>query len=218
MGMTFSNGVISGTPEIVGTYNIQLAAANASGTGYGNLALTVQLPLPAITSSAIADGLVNTAFNFTVQADNVPTSFSAAGLPSGLTLNSVTGAITGTNTTGGAFNVTVIAANSTGQTTNNLTIIIYSGAGLSPGVTSALAATGNVSASFNYQITASNNPTSFFVIGLPAGLMFDPASGRIFGIPFVTGNFAVTLRAINRNGTGSATLALTINPPPLPSD
>ncbi len=216
MGMTFSNGVISGTPEIVGTYNILLAATNASGTGYANLVLTVQLPPPAFTGSAIADGLVNTAFNYSIQAENVPISFSVAGLPPGLTLNSVTGAITGTNTTGGTFNVTVIAANSTGQVTNNLTIIIYSSAGPAPGVMSALAATGNVAAGFNYQITASNNPTSFFVVGLPAGLLFDPASGRIFGIPFVTGNFTVTLRASNRNGTGSATLALTINPSPLP--
>jgi hypothetical protein len=217
MGITFGNGVISGTPEIVGTYNILLAATNASGTGYGNLALTVQLPLPVFTSSANADGLVNTAFNYTVQADNTPTGFSAMGLPSGLALNPVTGAITGTNTTGGTFNVTVIASNSTGQTTNTLTIVIYNETGLSPGVTSALTAMGNKAASFNYQITASNNPTSFFVIGLPPGLLFDPASGRIFGIPDVTGNFAVTLRAINRNGTGSATLALTINssPPPV---
>ena len=207
MGITFSNGIVSGTPEIAGTYNILLAATNASGTGYTNLALTVQLPLPVITSSAIADGLVYTAFNFTIQADNVPTSFSAAGLPPGLTLNSVTGAITGTNTTGGTFNVTIVAANSTGQATNSLTIVIYNGAGPAPGVTSSLAATGNVAASFNYQITASNNPTSFFVIGLPAGLLFYPPTGRIFGIPFLTGNFTVTLRAINRNGTGSATLA-----------
>ena len=93
----------------------------------------------------------------------------------------------------------------------------YNGAGPLPGITSALTATGNAAASFKYQIAASNNPTSFFVIGLPTGLLFDPASGRIFGIPSVTGIFAVTLRALNRNGTGSATLTLTVNPPPPPT-
>ncbi|HEX3628072.1 MAG TPA: putative Ig domain-containing protein [Verrucomicrobiae bacterium] len=216
MAMVFSNGVITGTPQIVGTYNILLAAANAIGTGYGNLALTVKLPPPAFTSSAHADGLVNTTFNYTVQAANVPTSFSATGLPPGLVLNSVTGAITGTNTTGGTFNVTIIAANSTGQATNTLTLVIYDGPGPAPSITSALIATGNVAGSFNYLITASNNPTSFFVIGLPPGLMFDPATGRIFGIPSVTGNFTVTLRARNENGTGSATLTMTINPAPPP--
>ena len=73
-----------------------------------------------------------------------------------------------------------------------------------------------MSASFNYQIAATNYPTSFFAIGLPPGLSFDPADGRIYGIPSVTGNFAVTLRAINSGGTGSINLILTINPEALP--
>ena len=215
-GLTFSNGVISGVPLIVGTYNIQLGAANASGTGYGNLVLTVKLPLPVITSSAIADGVVNTAFNYTIQATSVATSFSATGLPSGLVMNSLTGVITGTPTNVGTFNVTITANNSTGPTTNSLTVIIYIGAAPVPAITSALTATGTVASSFNYLIAASNNPTSFFVIGLPAGLSFDPTSGRIFGTPSVTGTFAVTLRAINSGGTGSANLILTINPEPPP--
>ena len=178
----------------------------------------MKLPLPVITSSGIADGMVNTPFNYTIQATSVATSFSASGLPPGLVLNSLTGAITGTNTNGGTFNVTITANNSTGATTNSLTIVIYNSAPPAPVITSALTATGNLSASFNYQIIATNYPTSFFAIGLPLGLSFDPASGRIFGIPSVTGNFAVTLRAINSGGTGSASLNLTINPEPPPTN
>ena len=215
-GLTFTNGIISGTPQSVGTYNLQLAATNASGVGYGNLALTVQLPLPVITSSANAGGLTNAPFNYIIQAANLPTSFSATGLPATLILNSLTGALTGTPTNSGIFNVTITASNSTGSTTNALAIIIYNSAPPVPVITSALTATGCLSARFNYQIAATNYPTSFFVIGLPAGLSFDPASGRIFGIPAVTGYFSVTLRALNNGGTGSASLALTINPEPLP--
>jgi hypothetical protein len=131
-------------------------------------------------------------------------------------LNSLTGAITGTNTTGGIFNATIIATNSTGATTNSLTIVIYNSAPSAPVITSALMATGIMSASFNYQIVATNYPTGFFVIGLPLGLSFNPGSGRIFGISAVTGNFSVTLRAINGGGTGSANLNLTIAPEPPP--
>jgi hypothetical protein len=43
-GLTFSNGIISGTPTKAGTCNIHLSATNASGVGYGNLALTVLAP------------------------------------------------------------------------------------------------------------------------------------------------------------------------------
>jgi hypothetical protein len=216
VGLGFANGVISGIPTVVGTYNIQLAATNANGVGYGNLGLTVKLPLPVVTSSATADGQVNAPFNFTIQATSVTTSFSAAGLPGGLTLNSLTGVITGTPTNSGTFTVTVTAGNSTGTSTNALTILIYNGPAPAPVITSALTATGSVSASFNYQITATNSPTSFFAIGLPSGLLFDPASGRIFGIPSATGNFAVTIRASNNGGTGNATLALNIGSEPPP--
>ena len=95
---------------------------------------------------SVADGIVNVAFNYTIRATPVPTSFSASGLPAGLVLNSLTGAITGTNTTGGTFNATIVANNSTGSATNELTIAIYNGAASAPVITSALTATGSLSA------------------------------------------------------------------------
>jgi Putative Ig domain len=43
-GLTFGNGIISGTLARAGTYNILLSATNVGGVGYGNLALTVIAP------------------------------------------------------------------------------------------------------------------------------------------------------------------------------
>ena len=215
-GLICNNGVISGTPTAVGTYNIQLSATNASGAGRGNLAMTVQLPLPVITSSANADGLVNTPIAFTITAANVATNFSSANLPAGLALNAISGAITGTPTSAGTYLATICAANSSGTTTGTLSIVIYNGAAPTPAVTSALGATGTVGLSFSYTITATNNPTGFFAIGLPSGLSFDPTQGGIWGRPLVTGVFTVTLRATNRGGTGSATLVLTVISEPRP--
>jgi hypothetical protein len=215
-GLAFANGIISGNPSIAGSYNILLVATNASGAGYGNLALTVKLPLPVITSPLTADGLVNAAFNYTIQSANVATSFGASGLPGGLTLNSATGAITGTNTNAGLYTVTISASNTTGQTTTNLTIVIYNGVAPAPTITSMLNATGAVGVSFTYTITASNNPTSFFAIGLPAGLSFNPASGGITGAPLVEGIYNVTIRAGNEGGTGSTNLVLNIGSEPAP--
>jgi hypothetical protein len=215
-GLAFSNGLISGNPLIVGSYNIQLSASNATGAGYGNLALTVQLPFPVITSPPTADGLVNAAFNYTIQSANVATVFGVTALPGGLTVNSATGAITGTPTNAGVYPVTISAANTTGQTTSNLTIVIYSSNAPVPVINSALNASGAVGVNFGYAITATNNPTGFFAIGLPAGLSFNPANGRITGAPLVAGIFNVTLRANNEGGTGSANLVLNIGSEPAP--
>jgi PKD repeat protein len=49
-----ATGVLTGAPLFVGTYNLQLSATNASGTGYGNLALTVKLAPPVITAGPAA--------------------------------------------------------------------------------------------------------------------------------------------------------------------
>jgi len=215
-GLTLSNGVISGIPSIAGSYNIQLGASNANSAGYGNLALTVKLPLPVITSPAIADGLVNAPFNYTIQSANVATLFGAAGLPGGLTLNSATGAITGTPTNAGVYPVTINASNPTGGSASNLTVVIYNGTAPPPVITSALNAPGAVGARFTYGITATNNPTSFFAIGLPAGLSFNPVNGAITGAPRVAGVFNVTIRAGNEGGTGSTNLVLDISSEPAP--
>jgi hypothetical protein len=214
LSINTGTGVISGTPTVAGTYNIQLSATNTTGTGYANLALTVKLPLAVYTSSANADGLVNTAFTYTVSAMGVATNYTSGTLPAGLTLDAVTGIISGTPTTAGSSTVTVTATNSTGPATTTLTIVIYSGAPGAPVISSALTASGTTGTAFNSAITATGNPTSFFAIGLPAGLSFDPANGGIYGTPTITGTFNVTIRASNRGGTSSASLSLTINPPP----
>jgi len=215
-GLIFSNGVISGNPSIVGNYNIQLSATNANGIGYGNLALTVGLPLPVITSPPNADGLVNRAFYYTIQSTNVATIFGAAGLPGGLTLNPATGAITGTPTNSGVYSVALTASNSTGQTTNNLNLVIYNGVAPAPVITSALSAAGAVGVGFYYAITATNNPTGFFAIRLPSGLSFNPANGEITGAPLLAGMFNITLRAANAGGTGGTNLVLNIGGEPAP--
>jgi hypothetical protein len=87
-----------------------------------------------------------------------------------------------------------------------------SGTGIAPSITSALTATGTVGAAFTpYQITGSQNPTSFGATGLPAGLSFNGA-GLITGTPTTAGTSSVTITASNSSGTGSATLLITINP------
>jgi hypothetical protein len=79
-----------------------------------------------------------------------------------------------------------------------------------PVISSPLTASGTVGVTFSYQITASNNPTSFNATGLPAGLSVNTTTGLISGTPTTAGSFSVTISATNAAGTGSATLALSI--------
>ncbi len=86
-----------------------------------------------------------------------------------------------------------------------------SGPAITPVVTSATIATGTVGSTFSYQVTASNNPTSYAATGLPDGLVVSTSTGAITGTPTTAGSTTATISAINSAGTGSASLAFTIS-------
>jgi hypothetical protein len=79
-----------------------------------------------------------------------------------------------------------------------------------PSITSASSASGTVGASFSYQITASNSPTSFNATNRPAWLSVNTTSGLLSGVPASSGTFNITLSAANSAGTGTAVLSLAI--------
>jgi hypothetical protein len=165
---------------------------------------------PVITSSTSASGTVGSAFNYQITASNTPTSFSATGLPAGLSVSTTTGAITGTPSASGTSSVTIGATNAYGTGNATLTVTIAA-AGSAPSITSSTTASGTVGTTFNYQITASNSPTSFSATGLPAGLSVSTTTGAITGTPTASGTSSVTIGATNAYGTGNATLTLTVS-------
>ncbi len=79
---------------------------------------------PVITSATTATGRFDSPFAYTIQAINAPTSFSAADLPPGLTVNPTTGVISGTPTAAGSYVATITATNASGDGTQTLAIKI----------------------------------------------------------------------------------------------
>lgn len=203
-GISAASFVLNSVP--VG-YNCTLSASN------GTLLFTVA-PSPAITSGSSATAIVGNAFVYQITASNTPTGFGAVNLPPGLGVNPGTGLISGTPTATGIYSSTISATNAAGTGSASLTIAVLLSVPQTPSITSALSATGTNGSAFNYQITASNSPTGFGAANLPAGLALNAGTGLINGTPTVTGTFSSTLSAINLGGTGSATLAIVVLPPP----
>jgi len=108
-------------------------------------------------------------------------------------------------------NTTILTLNTSKVVTANFSSLV-----LPTGITSSLTATGVVGTTFNYQIAASNNPTSFNASGLPLGLAVNTTNGLISGTPVNAGSYSVTISASNAGGTGSATLMLNISAPVYP--
>lgn len=94
---------------------------------------------PYFTDSTISGlGVVGIAFSDSVSAANMQYSgtysITSGSLPSGISLNSSTGAITGTPTTASAYSFTITAQNSYGAASASFSGFISSGAALSLGV------------------------------------------------------------------------------------
>jgi uncharacterized repeat protein (TIGR03803 family) len=63
---------------------------------------------------------------------------------------------------------------------------------------------------FNYQIAASNTPTSYGATGLPPGVSVNTTTGLVSGTPTMSGNYNLILSATNNYGTGSGTLPIVV--------
>jgi chitinase len=83
---------------------------------------------PVISSAATASGTVGTAFSYQIVASGSPTSYSATGLPAGLTVNATSGVISGTPAAAATSAVTLRASNAVGSGTSSLTITIVAAA------------------------------------------------------------------------------------------
>jgi len=170
---------------------------------------------PVITSSTSASATVGTAFTYSITASGAPTSYSASSLPPGLSVNTSTGAISGTPTSAGTFTSSISGSNIAGTGSASLRITVNP---VAPPPPTGLVITSDVSPAsitlntpFSHQITASGSPTSFGAIRLPTGLKLNAKTGLISGKPTKAGVFSATLQALKRGSTtATATKVFTV--------
>ena len=215
-GLSFApaTGIISGTPTQTGSFPVTLSATNAGGTTAVSLTLVINAApaAPVITSNSIVPGArVGTAFSFQLTSTGTPaaSSYSATGLPAGLSLAAGTGLISGTPTAFGSFAVTVSATNSAGTGPTSILTISVAPSAAAPVITSSpVINSGKVGEVFAFTLTASPAAVTFAVTNgtLPAGLALDPATGAISGTPLAAalGQTRVWFAGTNAAGTGLA--------------
>src|SRR5437660_1244780 len=151
-GNTLATTFISST-QLTATVTAALIATSGTasitvvnptpGGGTSNAQTFTIVATPVITSPLTACGAVGAPFSYTITASNNPTSFTASSLPAGLTVNTSTGAISGTPTQARTTNVTITASNGAGPcNTATATLVITIGttptiSSLSPTCTAA---------------------------------------------------------------------------------
>ncbi|HEX4060698.1 MAG TPA: phospholipase D-like domain-containing protein [Streptosporangiaceae bacterium] len=144
-------------------------------------------------------------------------SYSATGLPKGLSISSTTGVISGTASTAGTYSVTVTGKDTTGPTGSaSYTWNVGSTAGNTVTVTNPGNQTGTVGTGVTLQISATDSQSgatlTYSATGLPSGLSISPTSGLITGTPNTAGDNNVTVTVTDNTGAkGSASFTWDIS-------
>lgn len=217
-GLTLNSvsGVISGTPTAVGTSTFTVRATDALGAT-ATKALSIVIATPAIANATVDNGTVGYAYSdtfVTVGGDSPYTYAVVSGtLPTGLTLNTSTGELSGTPTAEGSytFSITATDSNQTPRTSpaTPFTVQVFAPVVITttelPGATSGGA--------YTQQLTATGGaPALAWSVdsgALPAGLSLDSNTGELSGTPSESGSFTFTIEAQDANGA-SGTKSFTL--------
>ncbi|XQA78327.1 putative Ig domain-containing protein [Xanthomonas sacchari] len=238
VGMLLSSaGVLSGTPSGTGSFNFTVSATDSGASpisGSRAYTLTVAAPTVTLPATTLPNGTAGQAYSAAItQASGgiAPYTYAvtAGALPAGVTVNSATGALSGTPTVTGNFSFTLVATDSTsgtpGQASRSYTLAI-----VAPTLTVAPSTLPSGTAGTAYSQTLSTSggtaPYTYALSSgaLPAGLSLS-STGVLSGTPTVAGSFTFVVGVTDAGSFGGshaytlsiASPTLAITPPTLPA-
>ena len=203
-----ATGVISLSPGagITGTFTLGLSAINSitTSTATGSLNVTVQAASgPTFTSNATATATAGVAFTYPITTD-APSTFTAiSSLPSGLTLNALTGVLSGIPRSATTSTIRIRAAraaNVASFTDQNLTLTVSS-------------PTLAISALVSGQLTRTAGTAYTIPVTIPAGFTVDSYTieTTVTGVTYSAGNLLISSAAQPfAKGTTSQAVTLTL--------
>jgi hypothetical protein len=210
-----SAGLLSGTPTKAGNYPFLVFIDDTTGASVSkNYTLNIAPPGLLITPpSPLPSGQINVPYTTQLAATGgvgPPYTWSATGLPSGLTIANTTGLVAGIPRASGAFTVAVTVGDSSGATvTQNYALTMAPASLTLSGITLSGGAAGIPYTSV-VSVTGGTGPYTFTATGLPPGLTLS-TTGTLSGTPTTAGTYQVAVTATDLSGgTVSGTLSITI--------
>jgi large repetitive protein len=227
LSINTATGVISGMPTdmsgspYVVQVNVKDSAAPLNQTAStSGLTITIHPATLTITSNALPTAVVGQAYAApaqTVTGGVTPYTYSATGLPTGISINTSTGALSGSPTVsaGSPYAVTITVTDSATPThstasTSGLAITVIPQLTITSNAYPT-AVVGSAYVGAPQTVAGGLTPYTYSATGLPAGLGINTATGQITGTPITsTGSpFSVTITVKDATGATQQTASTT---------
>eukprot|EP00899_Mesostigma_viride_P009872 jgi/Mesvir1/18887/Mv18886-RA.1 len=223
-GLTISaTGFVSGTPTTIATYTVKVTVTDGMGT-----IVTKDYTLDVKTSlrltGSLRNGTVGNIYRyseFRVSGGVAPYVWSAADLPTGLSIDSATGVVSGTPSARGPFPSAVTVTDAIGIIGSRATVLVMTVVPLqiTGGLRSGTLGAPYSAGSEGVRATGGIPPRAWAATGLPTGLTIDAATGVISGTPMAGGSYSVNFTVVDSATptatTVTKTVPLTITTPSL---
>ncbi len=220
-GLTLGNmtGSISGFPLEAGDFALAVAVEDAQlQVTRAQLTLQVRPQALVLGTGVLPDGQAGVDYEVVldIQGGQPPYRVVAVGLPGGLAAQQAPPALRGRPTESGAFAPRLVISDASGASVERVFAL-----SIEPGVL-ALQVAGLAPARVGQpydqtlRVVGGVAPYVFGVVGLPAGLQLDAASGRLSGQAEAHGSYPLTLQVASADGQqASQQLVLEVLPPAL---
>ena len=218
LNLNQSTGSVTGTPTAAGTFTFTVEVADiADRSVFQPFTITVIAAVKITTPSSLAAGIIGTPYTqqFAASGGVAPYvwSVAAGSIPSGLSLSTSTGLLSGTPTTPGTYNFTIGVVDQSKQTDS----VAYTIAIVAPlSITTATTLPGGVvGAAYTqtFAATGGSSPYQWSVSTgtVPTGLTLNASTGSLAGTPTAAGIFNFTIRVADvavRSATATFTIVV----------